>query len=225
MTTSSLDSRPRAGSYLPALRWHALTPAYDLVVRVTSGEHRFKQRLLNHARLEHSERVLDVGCGTGTLLAGAAARTPGTVLHGVDRDPVMLHRAVHRVSAAHLWLSDARRLGLADGSVDVVVSSLFFHHLLDEAKSEVLAEIRRVAAPGGRLIVADWGAPRSLYTRIGAAVVRSFDGAASTRSNFAGALPEFIAAARFTDVTVVERVAVPLGLVDIITATVPVSPQ
>lgn len=210
-------------SYLPALRWHALTPAYDVVVRTSSGERRFKQRLVDHAQLAAGERVLDVGCGTGTLLAALGGRTSGLALAGVDRDPTMLSRAAARVVdlGAGLCVGDARRLPIATGSVDVVVSSLFFHHLLDDAKSVVLAEVRRVLAPSGRLVIADWGAPRSLGSRLGAAVVRTFDGEAPTRTNFAGGLVDCIADAGFESVCVVDRVGVPLGVIDMITATAP----
>lgn len=220
MSTSSPETARSTSTYLPALRWHVLTPAYDLVVRVTSGERRVKQRLLDHARLTAAERVLDVGCGTGTLLAAAAARAPELVLYGVDRDPVMLERAATRLRPAGLSLGDARQLPIGAATVNVAVSSLFFHHLLDEAKSHVLAEVARVLTPGGRLVIADWGAPRSPLSRLGASVVRAFDGAASTRTNFAGGLADHIASAGFSRVDVVERLGVPLGVIDIITATV-----
>lgn len=224
MRESNPESPDRTTAYIPALRWHALTPAYDLVVRVTSGERRLKQRLLDHARLAIDDRILDVGCGTGTLLAAAAARAPGLELYGVDRDPVMLRRATVGANSAHLCLADARALPIDAASIDVVVSSLFFHHLRDDAKDAVLAEITRVLTPGGRLRIADWGAPRSPFSRAGATVVRAVDGAAPTQTNFAGGLPALIASAGFTDVDTVERIGVPLGVVDIISAASPSAP-
>lgn len=206
-------------SYVPALRWHALTPAYDLVVRVSSDERRVKQALLDHAGLQGGERVLDVGCGTGTLLSSARERAPELDLHRVDRDPAVLRRATTRVGPAALFLSDARRMPIGGATIDVALSSLFFHHLHDDAKSAVFAEIARVLTSAGRLIVADWGAPRSMWSRLAAATVCAFDGADPTRTNFAGGLAGVMAANGFADVDVVERIGVPLGVIDIITAT------
>jgi len=194
-----------------------------MVARYTTGERRFKERLLGWADLRPLERVVDLGCGTGTLLVAAGGQEPGPELIGVDRDLAVLRRARRKVQAAavgvELCLVDARSLPMADGSVDVVVSSLFFHHLLSDAKSLVLAEISRVLGIGGRLAVADWGAPRGGASRVGAGVVRRFDGDEPTRDNLDGRLAELIETAGFDDVIVRARLGVPLGVIEIITAT------
>ncbi|MFQ5558394.1 MAG: class I SAM-dependent methyltransferase, partial [Acidimicrobiales bacterium] len=172
------------GRYLPALRWHLLTPAYDVVVRWTTRERRFKEQLLDIADLQPGERVLDVGAGTGTLLAAAHGRVGGLGLIGVDRDGRMLGRAAAKTSAAganvQLHRADARALPLVDRSVDVVISSLFFHHLTSDVKRAVFAEIARVICPDGRFVVADWGKPRGPASRVGASFIRLLNGAEPT---------------------------------------------
>jgi SAM-dependent methyltransferase len=55
-------------SYLPALGWHTFTPLYDLLLPLTMPELGFKQHLIAQAGLRSGHRVLDLGCGTGTLM-------------------------------------------------------------------------------------------------------------------------------------------------------------
>lgn len=189
-----------------------------------TGERRFKQHLVRRARFEAGDRVLDIGCGTGTLLTAADEQAPDLRLHGVDRDPAMLSRAAAR-GMGHggfgLYLGDGRELPVATGSVDAVVSSLFFHHLHDHDKAPALAEVARVLRPGGRLVIADWGAPRSPTTRLAASVTRAFDRSKHTHTIFADDLPGRVADAGFDSVRTVERLGVPLGMIDIIVATAP----
>ncbi|MBW1879726.1 MAG: methyltransferase domain-containing protein [Deltaproteobacteria bacterium] len=149
---------------------------YDLLLKiVTLGrEGRFRRRIITTARLESGQRVLDVGCGTGTL-AVAAAEVVGTEgsVHGIDPAPEMIARA--RAKAEKAAASVAFEVGVIealafpDQSMDVVLSSLMFHHLTDQLKPLGLAEIRRVLAPGGRLVVVDFGKPDGMVAEVKAA--------------------------------------------------------
>ena len=62
---------------IPALGYDILTPVYDLAIRFTLPERRFKMRLIQSARIAAGHQVLDLGCGTGTLLLMAARLAPG----------------------------------------------------------------------------------------------------------------------------------------------------
>ena len=105
-------------------------------------------------------RVLEVGCGPGRL-AIPLARRYGLDVTGLDLDPAMIERA--RANAARSGPGDERRpdfvvgdsasLGFADGSFDLVVSTLSMHHWSDPVAG--LSEIGRVLAPGGRALVWD----------------------------------------------------------------------
>lgn len=55
------------GHYVPALRFHWLTRFYDPLIRVTLREDRFKALLVEQAVPQPGDRILDLGCGTGTL--------------------------------------------------------------------------------------------------------------------------------------------------------------
>ncbi|MEU9376043.1 class I SAM-dependent methyltransferase [Streptomyces sp. NPDC048255] len=95
-------------------------------------------------------RILDAGCGSGAL--SAALRDRGAVVTGIDASAGMLALAKRRLGdEATLHLVDlSDPLPFADGAFDDVVASLVLHYLEDWGP--VLAELRRVLRPGGRLI-------------------------------------------------------------------------
>ena len=99
----------------------------------------------------------------------------------------------------------------ADASFDVVLSTLFFHHLDPEVKRATLAEVARVLAPGGRLHVADWGRPSDPLMRALSLTVRAFDGFAVTTENVQGMLPRLFEDAGLEGAEVREELRTPLG--------------
>ncbi len=101
--------------------------------------------------------ILDVGCGTGTLLADLA-RSGATSLSGVDLAPKILEVAREKISAAgqtaDLRAADAEEpLPWAADSFDVATLTGALHHFY--RPQDVLAEIHRVLRPGGLLLVVD----------------------------------------------------------------------
>jgi len=108
-----------------------------------------------HARIagwlapQTGERILDIGCGAGHLLAWLAAHTPAH-FDGLDLSPVSLRRA-RATGARDLVAADATALPLRDGSYDAVVCNGAAHHLPDLAGA--LREVHRVLRPGGRLLL------------------------------------------------------------------------
>jgi ubiquinone/menaquinone biosynthesis C-methylase UbiE len=182
-----------SGDYLPALRFRALTPLFDGVVRTTMREQRFKAMLLDRADLRPGQRVLDLGCGTGTLALMAAEREPGLELVGLDADPQILARARRKAAAAGAAIRFdeglSTELPYEDESFDRVCSTLFFHHLTSADKVSTAAEVARVLKPGGRLHVADFGPPGDPLMQVAFLIVRLFDGREQTQANLDGELP------------------------------------
>ena len=100
--------------------------------------------------------VLEIGIGTGGLLAELAARAALTI--GVDHSPAMLDEAHRRLTGAgvkgvELRLGEMTHLPLSDNAVDCVVANMVLHHAADPLA--VFTEIRRVLSPGGILLLAD----------------------------------------------------------------------
>lgn len=110
-------------------------------------------------------RLLDIGCGTGRLLRDARARWPETQLIGVDPAEGMIAVARELTPDATLLVGSAEALPLGTGSIDVVLSTLSFHHWRDQAAG--LHEIARVLRPGGRFVLVDVASPQWLGRLVG----------------------------------------------------------
>jgi ubiquinone/menaquinone biosynthesis C-methylase UbiE len=196
MTVSGERSDTKPGSYVPALGVKALTGLYDPVVAATTREQAFKRELLRELSPRPGQRILDLGCGTGTLALMIKRSQPGVEVEGVDADPVMLARAEKKSAEAGLQIRFrtglAQELPYDDDAFDAVVSSLFFHHLEREQKSLAFAELNRVLAAGGRVHIADWGQPSDPLMALATTTIRVFDGFSPTRDNLAGRLPEML---------------------------------
>lgn len=98
-------------------------------------------------------RILDVGCGTGRLLRAASVRWPQAELLGADPAANMVAEAQRLSPTVRVELAPAESLPFSDESVDVVTSSLSFHHWADQRKG--IEEITRVLRPGGLFCLAD----------------------------------------------------------------------
>jgi ubiquinone/menaquinone biosynthesis C-methylase UbiE len=97
------------------------------------------------------DRVLDVGCGTGTHLSLYAGR--GCEVAGVDRDDRMLERARQRLGTGALLVgADAVSLPFGDGEFDLAVTMLMLHEMEAGARRETVGEMLRVAP---RVLVID----------------------------------------------------------------------
>ncbi|WP_050997086.1 MULTISPECIES: class I SAM-dependent methyltransferase [Frankia] len=101
-------------------------------------------------------RVLDVGCGTGSLLTLMKRHYPAATLAGVDPAPGMISVASRSGVPATLARAGAAALPFSDAEFDLVTSTLSFHHWADQRAG--VAEVGRVLAPGGVFVLADFHA-------------------------------------------------------------------
>ena len=132
------------------------------------GKVRGRERLLQQLAWTGEERVLDVGCGRGLMLIGAAKRlTTGTatgidIWHAEDlsgnRPEATLSNAQREGVADRVEVrtADMRQLPFPDGTFDVVVSCSAIHNLYSaEARAKAIQEVARVLKPGGQALIDD----------------------------------------------------------------------
>lgn len=117
------------------------------------------------AAVPEARRVLDVGCGTGRLLADLASARPGLRAAGLDLAPGMCRAARAAAPRAAVAAGDAEALPFRAGAFDLVASTSTFQWL--QALEPALRECARVLAPGGRLVLALF-ADRTLHELKGA---------------------------------------------------------
>ena len=209
--------------YVPAAGRTWLTNLYDPAMALTMRERSFRPALIAAVLAEPRPRVvLDVGCGTGTLCRGLADADSAVQILGVDGDEKVLALARAKASPfgerVRFSKALAGSLPVENASVDVAVMSLLLHHLASSAKLQALRELRRVLAPAGRLVVADWGQPHDPLMRAAFLPLRVLDGFQNTRDHARGRLPSLVAQAGFRDVRVRQRWRTVWGTLEAITA-------
>lgn len=110
------------------------------------------EEMLLEALPSEVRRFVDLGTGDGRLLAAVRGRHPEAAAIGVDISEPMLIRATERFADDPRVELNSHDLALPLGSmppVDAVVSGLAIHHLEDERKRKLFAEIHALLAPGG----------------------------------------------------------------------------
>jgi demethylmenaquinone methyltransferase/2-methoxy-6-polyprenyl-1,4-benzoquinol methylase/phosphoethanolamine N-methyltransferase len=142
-------------------------PVYDLLAPImTLGlERRFHRIVIDRLALRGDEKILDIGCGTGTLtrdIAAALSDKQTSCCTGLDAAEKMIECAKRKASGIpniHFDAAIAEKLPYLDETFDAAVSTFFFHHIHFELKKRVLAETARVLRPCGRLIIVDVDVP------------------------------------------------------------------
>lgn len=178
---------------IPAFNFHFLTPLYDFLCEMVGMGRSFKFKVLERAKLSYSyhEDLLDIGCGTGTLVIAAKQRHPSSRIVGLDPDPGILaiaeKKAAHQNVQPEFIMAGAEKLPFKDNAFSVVVSSLAFHHFPIDIKKGAIDEIRRVLKPNGRFLLADFGPSATLLYFI--VKTLHLPERATLRDNIEGKLP------------------------------------
>ncbi len=132
------------------------------------GKLKEREKLLDLVALKGDEQVLDVGCGRGLLLVGAARRLGAGRATGLDlwsqedlsdNKPEATEENAKREGVAErvaVQTGDMREMPFPDGAFDVVVSNVAIHNIYSrEGRAKAMGEIARVLKPGGRLMIHD----------------------------------------------------------------------
>jgi len=155
-----------------------LGEAFLYLLYVKVGKLRHRDHLLALHPWRGDEQVLDVGCGRGLLLAGAAKLIPNGHATGIDlwsqvdmgaNSPAATQQnlEIEGVASRCTILSvPAQQMAFPDNTFDVIVSNLCLHNIYNrEQRTQALHQIARVLKPGGVALLSDYKHTRE-YTRI-----------------------------------------------------------
>ncbi|MBP9889101.1 MAG: class I SAM-dependent methyltransferase [Leptospiraceae bacterium] len=201
--------------FIPALGYDWLTGFYDLTIRLTMPEKKFRTKLIDEVEPQNDETILEFGYGTGQNIILAHERNNKTKLNGLDIDPKVKEIAEYKIKklgfGITLDLYEGATFPYPDNSFDKVFSSLVFHQLDAETKLYCLKEIYRVLKPNGNLIIGDWGKAKSKLMRFLFYIVQILDGFKTTNDNVNGLLPKFMEQAGFKNVTEKDSINTRIG--------------
>jgi arsenite methyltransferase len=133
------------------------------------GKFKMRDFILNKIKWNGNEQVLDIGCGTGLLLNGAAKKLTTGKAIGIDiwrAEDLSNNGLANAIQNATLEgvadkieikTEDARQLSFADNSFEVVLSMFCIHNIDDKKEQEkACLEIARVLKPNGRAFIGEW---------------------------------------------------------------------
>jgi ubiquinone/menaquinone biosynthesis C-methylase UbiE len=145
-------------------RWEEVAEVYNRIFRKDSYYWEVLDIVVGEAVAGEGKVVLDIGCGTGNIIALLRKRYPGTKICGVDPADNMVRLVRDRFrddAQVEIMRGEGTKIPYLSEHFDYVVSNLALHHVLPELRPLCASEIARVLKPGGRLVYSDlfWDVP------------------------------------------------------------------
>ena len=162
---SSKDFHGIKGGYL-----NAIAPVtYDAVTRLAAPPNETKLRQQAIASIKRQpQRILDLGCGTGSLTLMLKQSFPQAEVIGLDLSPYMLTMAEYKAKQADLVITWQQGLAEATnfvpGEFDLISIAFLFHETPVQISQAILQECQRLLQPGGQIIILDGNQPRLRHT-------------------------------------------------------------
>ena len=201
--------------FIPALGYDFLTEYYDLAIKITMPEKKFRNKLIDIVNPKVDEKILEFGFGTAQNIIILKQRFPKCDVLGVDIDPKVKSIAEYKLNKAGiqvpLFLNDGKELPFEDNSFDKVYSSLVFHQLDNLTKLKCLLEINRILKPNGEIIIGDWGKAKTKWMRFSFYLVQLLDGFKTTNDNVNGLMTKYISDAKFKEVNEIDYINTSIG--------------
>lgn len=155
----------RSVPHLIAVIW--LGPLLDAWFKLFASTRKYQDRAVGLIEASGKQTLVDIGCGTGKLTHKIQTRYPELNITGIDIDADAIQEAKKNAQKEDLpvrhRVSSARDLPFKSNSVDIVFSSLTFHHLDEKEQVSALKEISRILKPDGMFYLFDIGQPASIF--------------------------------------------------------------
>lgn len=155
-------------TYLPAAGRDWLLPLYDPIAKLL-GVDSDRRKLLDQSAIQPGSKILDIGCGTGSLILLIKQLYTNVEVAGLDPDPNTLARARRKTNRAGLTVrfdkGFSSQLPYPDKIFDRVFSTFMFHHLEPDDKIKTLHEVNRVLKKGGSFYLLDFAHLESYNSR------------------------------------------------------------
>jgi ubiquinone/menaquinone biosynthesis C-methylase UbiE len=201
--------------FIPALDFNFLTKLFDSFISLAIPERRIKGDLIDFINIMEEDKIMDFGCGTGTLLILGKQKHPEAYFEGIDIDPKVLEIAKAKIAKKRLDISlveyDGGMLPQNNNSVNKAMTSLMMHHLDTNKKLKAMQEILRVLVPNGKLYIADFGKQENpIFVLIGKIAIK-FEPELDV--NFNGKLPKLLESAGFKNVKTLKTYNTKLGTI------------
>jgi ubiquinone/menaquinone biosynthesis C-methylase UbiE len=207
----NLNSPASQREFFPAAGRDVFLPLYDPMVSLM-GFGRAGQELISEANVERDHSILDIGCGTGTLIVTLKREFPTVHVIGLDPDVKALQRARKKIARAGVSVQldhgFADELPYDERSFDRVLSSFMFHHLDEQEREKTSREVLRVLKPGGSFHLLDFIADDTAHGFFD----RLMKAHALMKTNTDERLLQLINRAGFTNVTKVKEGSMLFGL-------------
>ena len=213
--------------YKPPLSYKVLTPLYDLVITALTRERVWRSAFVHEISPQTSDRILDIGSGTGSLALAVHKAAPGTRYIGVDPDEDAVRRA--RKKTAKLKSSIRFEVGYFSAEnayfeepPTKIVTSLVLHQVPVTEKQRIIQEVFQLLPVGGAIYIADYGRQSSWLMRLlFRLTVQLLDGVEDTQPNADGIIPVLLEQSGFRHVGERNRIATATGVISIYSATKP----
>lgn len=197
--------------FIPALKYHFLTPFYDIIIKLLVPENRIRKQIINTYELNGKEFVLDFGCGTGTFIVMLKKTYPNLNVVGIDVDDKIIEIAKKKFKQNNLQIPAYKHLINIPNELDIIYSSWVFHHLTTHEKLNSFKEIHEKLKEKGTFILADWEKPHNFLMKIAFFILQVFDNFTTTSDHKNGKIQAILKEAGFKNIVIKRIIPTPLG--------------